>query len=1060
MEDMPPLNDSSDSQRGFQDDTFNNLDDLFPGVDFSDQVNVDFEAMLAEGFPVQEQPKPTSPKLEEDFLEPSNKGYAEQPDESIPTTLDPGNETSLQQPPFIDPMQLYGAPQLTYNPQNYVPADNTNINWGLPQQHGLNDMLAQDPIFRPQVYPQYFPTSNQINGQPMVQQPALAQPQSTNMYMNGQQAVYQQPGNPGYQMPWLAQYQPVQQLAQPTISTTSQAIPQTMPQPIPQAIPQPMPQTVPQLMAQPASVSISQVPKAPTTVDDRRDSDLPDPKDASRHSKRPPSAGTVTTSPPIKRPAKNHHGEALLNDKIPRKTHTKKGPNLVEPERYYGPSPSKPKDWGPVDKNSGRSLFTYTEKGELAAGLFFTARQMRQYLLGPSRYDDFEPPARLPGVKKTSRKFRQGLTLWIGWPASMANKRYPRGGESTKCRFKNCQYRHTIQVGDPWVIMDERQNVDGEVIDPFHNAGYVHLYCLESHFDIVDLWHCIDIRPDYRSFKRESHPYFSLGYKLPGVDDRLQAWWANAFRAWELARGLDMKRPRSHNTSLAQCLVEYKLAHEPKGQTKNRQKRGGIDMAKHLGDPELKRKLQKFRKYGLLDESGAPVVDADSLLEDIENEQRQTPQQGATPLAPLQPGLDPVQQLYRGQQGGLEHAYAGTVPAYDTAPIDPAAHLVCPNPPTSTLAAPDMPAETSGHKRSRDEFAVDISEEFHQAARESSAGLESKAPSPKRQRLEDTAPPPPQPDTQTSTLATPDMPAETRGQKRSRDEVADEISDAFYQAAHESSAGLDSKAPSPKRQRLENPAPPYPQLVTQPTHALNPTNAPGFPGNPGVESQDTLATGGVGHSASKKRSRPDDSAEEPESKRIKTELHQLSFDDIMGSQLAGVPSIWDPAGAIAPAVDPLAFLDEDALGLDVKLDASVFEAFLSGAQEVDDDGLLGGTDEHAESGAQVADDGGLLVGTDEHAESGAQEADDGGLLGGTDEHAESEPVAKAEPVEAEPSPMLAGEQGDGEDSDGENSGLDSLFGDPETDMKSEASASPPASPKAGWISPLPGEDLV
>ncbi|KAI1187228.1 hypothetical protein F5B17DRAFT_400599 [Nemania serpens] len=598
-----------------------------------------------------------------------------------------------------------------------------------------------------------------------------------------------------------------------------------------------------QPIQQPAPLSVStsqEAPKAPTTVDNRRDSDLPEPKDCSRHSKRPPSAGTITTSPPIKRPPKNHHGQALLNDKIPRKTHTKKGPDMVEPERYYGPSPPKPKDWGPLDKH-GRRLFTYTEKGELAAGLYLTGRQMRQYLLGPSRYDNFGPPPRLPGVKQSRRKYRQGLTLWIGWPASMSNARYPRGGESTKCRFKNCRYRQTIQVGDPWVIMDERQNVDGEVIDPFHNAGYVHLFCLESHFDIVDLWHCIDIRPDYRSFKRESHPYFGLGYKLPGIDDRLQAWWVDAFKSWEVARSMGMKRPRSHNTSLAQCLVEFKLAHEPKGQTKNRQKRRGLDMAKHLGDPDLKMKLQSFKKHGLLDESGDPVADADRLLEEIENRQRQAEEQGATAQDTPQPGLDAVQ-----------------IP---------------------------------------------------------------------------------------STLATPKIKAELRGQKRSRDEFAVEVSGDSNQAAGESSAVVKSEAPSLKRQRLEDNAPPSPRSVAQPTPALKRANTPNPVGNPDVKSEDPLPIAGTGHGASKKRSRDEDGSEEPDSKRIKTEDDQSSLDHAIEKQSTEMPKTPDPFEALAATADTIDFsLYNGTHELDIKLNDSVLDAFYRAAQEADDGKLVDGTD--------------------------------------------------------------------------------------------------------------------
>ncbi|KAI1114790.1 hypothetical protein F5Y14DRAFT_450646 [Nemania sp. NC0429] len=990
---MDNLPSNIDPLEGLQDDEFK-LEDLFPGVNFSEQVDdINFESMLAKGFPVKKQPEPPSPKLEGNTPQPTNEGYAQQLDDLIPTTLDFGNEIFSQQPGFIDPMQLYGAPQLTFNPQSLSRAPTPDQNWALPQQHALNslpafdNLLAQDLGFgvhppHTQVYPQYFPMNNQMNGRPMnnqmnghpmnnqmngppmMQQHAFTQPQPTNMLMNGQQVGYQQPVNPGYQMPWPAQYQP-HQLTQPTIShpmpqpfppTTSQVVaPQ---QRISHPIPQPLPQTISQVAQSPLTTQPAQQlpnqpmqatgsmyvkpesPKAPTTVDNRRDSELPDPKDSSRHSKRPPSAGTVTTSPPLKRPAKNHHGEVLLNEKIPRKTHTKRGPDTIEPERYYGPSPPRPKDWGPVDER-GRHLFTYTEKGELAAGLFLEPIQMRQYLLGPSRYDKFDPPARLPGVKQTRRKYRQGLTLWIGWPASMSNSRYPRGGESTKCRFKNCRYRQTIQVGEPWVILDERQNVDGELIDPFHNAGYVHLFCLESHFDIVDLWHCIDIRPDYRSFKRESHPYFGLGYKLPGIDEQLQAWWVDAFKTWEHVRRMNGRRERNHNNSLTQCLVKYKLDHEPKGQTKNRQKRGGIDMAKHYGDPDVKKRLKKLRRYKLLDERGFPVEGADMLLEEIEARQRQQSEEAA--LDSPQSGLYAVQQPYPyGEQGGLEHAYA-TVPAGIGA--NPDHPIVLPPSPPETLA---MPSEARGHKRSRGEFTADNS---NQAAGEPSAVVESNMPSPKRQRVDDNA------------------------------------------------------------------EPPAPQPVTQPTPTLKPTNTPGPgpTGTPDVEPQGTFTAGDAGHGESRKRSRTDEDSEEPDPKRAKTGDHPSSSS--LDNQPAEIPDTSDPFEAmLGGTADPIIW---DTQELGQELDDSALAAFFDSSQGASGEKLNGETDEQAES-RPVEEKTPPVPPADEQENTSPTGDGDGNVSSAT---------------------SLFG--------DGDVFGATSLFDEPETEIQPpEAPASPSASPRA------------
>ncbi|KAI8627415.1 hypothetical protein F5Y19DRAFT_477630 [Xylariaceae sp. FL1651] len=471
----------------------------------------------------------------------------------------------------------------------------------------------------------------------------------------------------------------------------------------------------------------------------------------------PPSPHSVTTiSPTLKRDATDHHGRPLKNGKIPRKTHRNKGPEAVEPELYYGPSPPKPKSWGPKNKK-GEYLFTYTEKGELAPGKFFTKLEMRYYLLGPSKFDNFEGPQRLPGVKRIRQRTREGLTLWIGWPAAMANVRYPRHGESTKCRFQDCQYARTIAAGQPWVILDERQNVKGEVVDPFHNAGYVHLYCLEYHFDILDLWKFVDLRYDQREFKREEYSYFNITRNLPGITNAIDHWWRREIKARRRAKVAGEKRHRRREVSLDACLVAYKLEQEPKAQQQARKKRGGLDMSKHLGDPEKKRFLQACKRHGLLDDQGNPIVGADEQLQAIENANKRGRNgskaadtgDDSPPLAPsmdLQPTFDPVARPAPDQTAGVQPViygtdlshYASPVPIQPSyVPVDIAFldQLGQPSQPVlegfSATQAPRLAAETAGYKRSRDETAV---EDGYIAG---GTGATQNAPAPKRQRLED-----------------------------------------------------------------------------------------------------------------------------------------------------------------------------------------------------------------------------------------------------------------------------------------------------------------------------------
>ncbi|KAI1754210.1 hypothetical protein F4782DRAFT_46851 [Xylaria castorea] len=740
------------------------FDDIFPDVIVIEDFDPELEARLAKDYPVKEQPAPTSPP------------HPEAPVLTGPNPR-PNDEICSQQQQFVNPQLTFNAPQPTYTSTGLIDANGLNIDWSLGQGQSdrmlaqdLDNTLAQDPIFAPQPldtrgYSDYF-SINQVNEQPVFHAQLVPNP------INGQQMLHQQTMDQGYQVTWPLQLEPISQVI-------PQAMLQSMPQPnhLPMlqpilSMPEPMPPRLPSLIPQPRAPEMPPppphqrvhqpmpsrpIPKEslpPGTfkrIDRGADSFVPLNLRSSRNSRELPSAGTKTTSPPLKRPVKNHNGEALLNDRIPRKTHQNKGPGIVEPERYYGPSPPKPREWGPRDAR-GKYLFTYTEKGELAAGLYLTAREMRMYLLGPSPQDDaknFAGPFRLPGVKLRTKKERQGLTLWVGWPAAMSNARYPRGGESTKCRFKNCPYRQrTIALGDPWVILDERQNDDGEAVDPFHNAGYVHLFCLESNFDIIDLWQCLDIRPDYRSFKRESHPYFCLAYRLSGIDVVVRDWWHAAFKDWELVRSHGMKRIRTHESSLAQSLVNHKLENETRAQVTNRLKRGGADISKHRGDPDIKRRLVTFRKHGLLDDNGWPVADADELLEDMQKSKRMrrsgdksNPISTLDFLSPPLPVLDCGQQLHYPVQHVGMVSVNSRQPVYNTEPVYPVAnlaHLGQPIPTNPyTLQAQNAPV--TGHKRSWDDAILKVLKDTqmpNQAPSEPPTTTNQGMPFPKRPRYD------------------------------------------------------------------------------------------------------------------------------------------------------------------------------------------------------------------------------------------------------------------------------------------------------------------------------------
>ncbi|KAJ2975181.1 hypothetical protein NUW58_g8431 [Xylaria curta] len=368
-----------DISQYYPDDT----QDPFDGINFTTDIDPDFEVRLGNdvvspsipdipvsaspdeessaliasmpshepGFEVMsQQPQFVNPREIYANLQPVNELYLQQP-QLTGEQFSYSNEAYPEQPLLVNSQQTYIAPQPPYAPYNPAHVNNTNTDWPLAQQQTLNNMLIQDPVFDApplgshQVYTQYPIPDSRTNNQIM---------------------MHQQPMRPDYQVVWPAQ--------EPLIAHVPEG-PQPMPQPAPQLAPQPAPQLALPALSKP--VSPEQVPKGPLPqgefkpINPNADSYLPRMRDG-RYSKRLPTAGTLTTCPPIKRVARTDNGELLLNEMIPRKTHGNKGPSHVEPERYYGPSPTRPEDWGPKDKR-GKYLFTYTAKGELAAGLFLSA---------------------------------------------------------------------------------------------------------------------------------------------------------------------------------------------------------------------------------------------------------------------------------------------------------------------------------------------------------------------------------------------------------------------------------------------------------------------------------------------------------------------------------------------------------------------------------------------------------------------------------------------------------------------------------------------------------------
>lgn len=118
---------------------------------------------------------------------------------------------------------------------------------------------------------------------------------------------------------------------------------------------------------------------------------------------------------------------------------------------------------------------------------------------------------------------------WIQTTPSGVNHRYLNGKLSTQCRIHDCPCDHTISTGQFRVCFDEFSLQTTRTMNPYHTAGFAHLYCFETacNRSPTPLIHLcldpkLDIGPDDRAYfaqeKKESP--MALPQDLIGVYER------------------------------------------------------------------------------------------------------------------------------------------------------------------------------------------------------------------------------------------------------------------------------------------------------------------------------------------------------------------------------------------------------------------------------------------------------------------------------------------------------------------------------------------------------------
>ena len=177
----------------------------------------------------------------------------------------------------------------------------------------------------------------------------------------------------------------------------------------------------------------------------------------------------------------------------------------------YGDGPYDAETKHPVGDwvSASGTKFKYNRFGELE-GTSLSTEKLAQFI--------YQHPLH------TTHKDKGRLTMWVQKVPGDSGRRYPsRFG--AHCRFENCPTRafknRTIAQGHFRVAFDEQWKTHKGKRNPFHNAGYVHLYCLERFLDFKDICSRFKVKADHRDFPSEPRGEWkgSLGRITPECTD-------------------------------------------------------------------------------------------------------------------------------------------------------------------------------------------------------------------------------------------------------------------------------------------------------------------------------------------------------------------------------------------------------------------------------------------------------------------------------------------------------------------------------------------------------------
>ena len=252
------------------------------------------------------------------------------------------------------------------------------------------------------------------------------------------------------------------------------------------------------------------------------------------------------------------------------------------PERAYTSIPYAPTAWGHKYK------YKYHSTGELEAPAFYSPKGIHTFL--------FQNPAH------SQYNGQSGLRLWIQRNPPDSARRYGQA-QASRCRFRECPApNRSIVRGEVRVAFDELSFAHRDH-DPQHNAGYVHLYCIEKFLDFPAICHLLDVRVDTRVLPKEpdGRNRMMLSYD---EERELAAAFLTICKIGRLPPGYPhyLTPNRPYEGTLTHRLIKARLKGELKMHKQLRAYRGthGKSIVDHLGNLEarLGDKVDNIKRKG------------------------------------------------------------------------------------------------------------------------------------------------------------------------------------------------------------------------------------------------------------------------------------------------------------------------------------------------------------------------------------------------------------------------------------------------------------------------------